>query len=363
MPPSTPEADQVRASARAAGMFRESEVGWVGRLARERLRIAAKHPRVEPFEGPDLARVARGERLIRGAARRAAVAGCLAATGASAGEVATLVTEGLGGTVAVPAALASVGLETIYLARLYIDLACDVAALYGVHFDPEDLGELVGLVEIAVGPGASGPAAAKSFLVRLLAPPDREVLGEFARGLARTASVGLVPVVGVPLSADRNHAQTRQLGERIHQYMQCRRAVRETLSRVLGDPSLDKALLLEGAWLLVTCDEVVTHEEVSLLAAVVRAIPVAQRPAADCLHFVGEGAWVFRMAFVPDATRRRVLGALLGVAALRGSTGEPERAFFARVGEALQERLDLRRIDAIRRDLNRGVVPPASDEP
>ena len=359
MASSTKEAEQLRASGRAAGAFQDPQVGWIGRLARERLRVAAKRPRVQPFEGPDDARRAEGERLIREAARRAAIAGGLAATGANAGGIITLVTEGIGGAIALPAAFASVGLETVYMVRLDIDLTCDLAVLYGVHFEPDDVGEIVSLLQIAIGPTAESPEAARSYLARFLAEPDKHVLTQFANSVTRTSAFGLVPVLGVPLSANLNNTETRRLGESIHRYMQQRRAVRETLSRVLADPALDKALLLEGAWLLAAADGRLTNDEIALLTALVRAIPLGQRPSADSLHYVAEGAWVFRMAFVADEERRRVLRALLAVAALRGPTEGPQRAFFERVGAALDEPIDLHRVDEDRRDVETGIVPPA----
>jgi hypothetical protein len=167
-----------------------------------------------------------------------------------------------------------------------------------------------------------------------------------------------VPFAGIPWSAYRGFSATRRLGERAHQYVRSRRAIRDTLQRVLEEASLDMELLLEGAWFLSSCDGVVTHDELLLISALARSIPAANRPSLEHLRFAGEGAWIMRLIFLDDARRAQTLRALETIAALRGPVGHAERSYLQRIGEALAEPIDLARIDRIREQV---VADPATD--
>jgi hypothetical protein len=254
----------------------------------------------------------------------------------------------------VPVAFASVTTETIHAAVAQVDLACDLAALYGVRFDVDDSGELATLFDIALRPGGSSSReAARSRLAAWLAPPDRALLSRLARHLVEDAVLGLVPLAGVPGSALSCYVTTKRLGRSVHDYVRKRRAVSETLSHVLEEPGLDKTLLLEGAWLLASCDDDVTHDELFVLAALARSIPSGQRPSTAWLRFVGEGVWVVRMTFADDEKRHQILGALQTVSALFGGVTDTEARFLGRVGDALGEPIDVKRIERTRARLSR----------
>src|SRR5262249_22661031 len=91
---------------------------------------------------PGLDAEARAEKHIERVAIKAAAAGAVASIGCSTGELLALVTEGLAAPIGVPAAMISMGLEAAYTALLQIDLACDLASIHGVPFDPDNMGEL-----------------------------------------------------------------------------------------------------------------------------------------------------------------------------------------------------------------------------
>jgi hypothetical protein len=313
---------------------------------------AARGARWIPGPTADLA--PKGKRQIRSAARRAAIAACLSSACAHLAELATILTEGPAGPlVAVPVAVASVAFDTVYLAIVQVDLACDLAGLYAVPFEVGDTGELATLLDVALVPARTSREAGRSRLLRSLAPPDKEVLRRLAHGLIESAAVGLVPLAGLPWSAARSYIGTRRVGTRVEQYARRRRTVRDMLGSLLADPRLDKARLLEGAWLLAACDDEVTHDELVLLSALVRSIPRDQRPPLACLRFVGEGIWVVRMMLLEPEERRRILAALQTIAALRGPMTENERAFLGRIAEAFGEPIDLARIARLHARLSR----------
>jgi hypothetical protein len=340
------ELEQLRACAHYIGALRPGKSAWLGRVLRERVRAGAARAAARTAGAPvDLAST--GRRMIRDAARHSAVVASLTSVCANLAELATLLTEGLAGPLGAVIALGSVAFDTVYLAVVQIDLACDLAVLYGVPFDVGDVGELVTLLDVALIPPTSSREAGRSRLLRWLAPHDREVLRRLARGLLENAAVGLVPLAGLPWGALRSYAGTRGVGVRIHRYVRRRRTIRDMLSNVLADPRLDKARLLEGAWLLAACDEEVTHDELALLSALVRSIPREQRPPVACLRFVGEGIWVVRMTLLEEEDRRRIVAALQTIAALRGPVTDNERAFLARVSEGLGEPIDVATVERL----------------
>jgi hypothetical protein len=341
------ELDQLRACARTIGALRPGKAAWLGRILRERVRAgAARAAQRTATASGDLTPT--GKRLIRQAARHSAVAASLSSLCAHLAELATLLTEGLAGPLSAVVVLASVGFDTVYLAVVQIDLACDLGALYGVPFEVADVGELATLLDVALLPPTSSREAGRSRLLRWFSPPDREVLRRLARGLLESAAVGLVPLAGLPWSAARSYLGTRRVGIRIHRYVRSRRTIRDMLSHVLADPRLDKARLLEGAWLLAACDEEVTQDELVLLSALVRSIPREQRPPLACLRFVGEGIWVVRMTLLDDDERARILAALQTIAALRGPITANERAFLGRIAEAFGVPIDVACIERLR---------------
>ena len=99
---------------------------------------------------PGLDAEARADKHIQRVAVKASAAGACASIGASAGELLSLLTEGLAAPIGVPAAMLSMGLEAAYTALLQVDLACDLASIYGVPFNPDDLGELATLFAVAL---------------------------------------------------------------------------------------------------------------------------------------------------------------------------------------------------------------------
>jgi hypothetical protein len=340
------ELEQLRACAHYVGALRPGKAAWLGRVLRERVRAGAARAaqRTATTRGN---LTPAGKRLIREAARHSAVAASLSSVCANLAELATLLTDGLAGPLGAVIVLGSVAFDTVYLAVVQIDLACDLAALYGVPFDVGDVGELATLLDVALIPPTSSREVGRSRLLRWFSPPDREVLRRLARGLLENAAVGLVPLAGLPWSATRSYLGTRRVGIHIHRYVRRRRTIREMLSNVLADPRLDKARLLEGAWLLAACDEEVTQDELVLLSALVRSIPREQRPPLACLRFVGEGIWVVRMTLLEEDERARILGALQIIAALRGPMTTSERAFLGRIAEAFGEPIDVARIERL----------------
>jgi hypothetical protein len=140
---------------------------------------------------------ARGEREIRRAAQKAAIASGLAAAGVTGGALAVWLTEGIAAPVGIPAALLAVVLDAAYTALLGIDLVCDLGALHGARFlpgDPEAVAAVFAdALHIDGGPGTLAPRVGRKLMARAFAR-DLVPVANLAAGAA--ASYRTILAVG-----------------------------------------------------------------------------------------------------------------------------------------------------------------------
>jgi uncharacterized protein (DUF697 family) len=314
---------------------------------------------------------ARVTRHIAGVARKASLAGALASVGASAGELLSLVTDGLAAPVGVPAAMLSMGLEAAYTALLQIDLACDLASIHGVAFDPEDAGEIATLFAVALaleppkndkrgGPEKGGrpregngaePSDGAGLEALLLELEEGESGTRIGRKLIEESVMrNIVPFVGIAVSARWNYAGTLLLGKKANRYIRYRRAIRRAFARVDCAAVADPMLLIEGAWLLSTSDGGPTHEEVmaiALLADVLGARSGGERIDTTRARIDDEDEWLARVSLAPAASHDAILETLSLVAATDRELQTGERRLLRRVGKALGRPVDFARIEQI----------------
>jgi hypothetical protein len=333
------ELEELRAAARHAGAATEHDAGWFGRLLRERLERKSNQVDWSAVY-PGLSADHRAERHIARACRKAALCGILSVGAANAIAATAAFTEGLTAVVGVPAALAALAVEPFASAVVQVDLTCDLSSIYGVPFELGDAGELAAVFDVAIrGPQHQKPV--RAYGKRLLAPNDTEILAQVGSQLAMGGLFGLVPVAGIPLVSAKAYQKTRRLGYSAREYVRDRLAVREVLGERLRNPNVEATLLLQGAWLLVTSDDLLTHDEAVLLSTLARAIPPGRRPRLERFDLIGEAAWVMQMALLDDARCDATFRALEGLAMPYAKWNTQERSFLRRVAEGLGRELEL----------------------
>ncbi len=321
---------------------------------------AAVHAATWEAAYPGLDAEARAERHITQVAFKASAAGALASAGASTGELLSLVTEGLGAPVGVPAAMLSMGLEATYTALLQIDLACDLASIHGVPFDPDDAGEIATLFAVALevemkakaketGPvGGPEKTEAEGLTARLLDLEESEVATRIGRKLIEDSVMkNVVPFVGVAISARWNYVATRLLGAKANRYLRYRGAIRRAFARVACGPSVDPMLLIEGAWLIATSDGEPTHEEVMAIALLAEALGRGEKLDVSAARMDDEDEWLDRLARTPAESHASILDTLYLVAATDRELQSAERRILRRVGKALGRAIDYERVEQI----------------
>jgi hypothetical protein len=321
---------------------------------------------------PGLHAEERSHKQIRAVARRAAATGVAAAVGASTGELLSLVTEGLATPVGVPAAMLSMALEAGYTALLQIDLACDLASIYGVPFDPDDVGEVATLFGLALEIDMKKPKAetregdddgdnAKGLTAKLLELEEGEVATRIGRKLLEDSVMkNIVPVAGIAIAARWNYVATKKLGATVKKYVRYRAALKHALRKLKLGSVADPAVLVEGAWLLATVDGEAGHEETMAIAAIMDALPEAQREKLQLDKTLGddEEEWFEALARAPREMHDPLLDVLYLVAATDKELEASERRFLKRVGKALGRTIACERIEQICGHLARGEDLP-----
>lgn len=311
----------------------------------------------------------RAHREIVKVARKASAAGALASVGASTGELLSLVTDGLGAPVGVPAAMLSMGLEAAYTALLQIDLACDLASIYGVPFDADDVGEVATLFGLALEVDikekkkeeAEHGEAETGLTAKLIELEDGEIASRIGKKLIEEAVMrNIVPVLNVAISARWNFVATSKLGRTVRKYVRYRKALTQSCSKLRLDAVTDPSVLVEGAWLLATVDGDAGHEEVMALAFIMDQLTPEQRKAIELDKTLGddEEEWFDALEKVPHEMHDPLLDTLYMIAATDKDLQASERRFLRRVGRALKRDIDFERIKQICEHLSEGEDLP-----
>jgi hypothetical protein len=367
------EIAKLRDAAKQMGVRGLRDGTWFRRIVAEHVK---KHAlTVTPahwdalYPGVDVEERARRE--IARAARRAAATGALASVGTSTGELLSLFTEGLAAPIGLPATIASMALEAAYTALVQIDLACDLGSIYGVPFDPEDVGEVATLFGLALGvdvdrkppPDEVGgdEDAPKGLTAKLIELEDGDIATRIGRKMLEDSAMkNIVPVVGVAISARWNYVATRRLAATVKRYVRYRAALRCAIAKLKLASVTEPAVLVGGAWLLATVDGAAAHEETMAVAAIVDLLPEQQQKEMLLDRALGtdEEEWFDDLARVPREMQGALLDVLYLVAATDKELEESERRFLRRVGKALSVDIEFDRIDQICRHLARGDALP-----
>jgi len=317
---------------------------------------------------PRMSAEERARARIRRMLTRATVAGVAAAAGASTAEVLSIVGKGVAAFGAIPLGLLTVGAEMVYTTAIEIDLAFDLASIYGVPFARDDVGEISTLLALALGvdlveeptrhdkPVAPG----ETKMWRVMRQMQREDFAQrVGRGVVRQAVLrNAVPLVGIIISAAWNQIVLRRFAEQVHTAVRQRVAITRACKDMhLGEPHTAR-IILDGAWLLATADGDVGHHESLVLATLIDSLPLPQRMPADEASFSDdEEQWFTRIGALDDKARNVLLDVLSLVASADGTLNTPERRFLRRTARALGRELDLIELERSMEQLRRGEAP------
>jgi tellurite resistance protein len=225
------------------------------------------------------------EQRIKMAARYAAIGGGLSASAYTAAVAATIGSLGGASPATVPAAVATVMVDVVYITRLQLRLAYDIAVLYQVPIDTSDPDDLWKLIRVAVT--IKGGEVAREGVVKVVPILMRPLIKRFyskgvlaaGRALPVVGKVLLqrnvikigIPVVGVPLAALVNRYTTQIAGRHARAIFRNEARIIE-LAGNLSEGSRHPRLLLWVSWLVINADGLITDDEALLFRHLVKLV-------------------------------------------------------------------------------------------
>jgi hypothetical protein len=259
--------------------------------------------------------------------------------------------------------------EAAYTARLQLELACDLASIYGAPFDPEDLGDLATLFSLAFevdlhqpkkeAENAEETAADAGLTAKLMSLEDGELAKRIGRKLLEESFMrNIVPIVGVAISARWNYVATRRFAAHAKRYARYRRALRHACETLNIAECEDPRLIIQGAWLLATVDGDAGHEELLALGLILDHAKIHEEELHLDEMGDDEEVWFDQLSRAPVHLHAPLLDVLYLVAATDRELAAPERRFLKRVGKAIGREIDFDRLTQFASHLGEGDELP-----
>ncbi len=368
---------KIGTAAREIAHGKDGSSSWVQRFIYAEIaqRARTRTPAYWDELFPAMSAEERAEARIRRMLLRATIAGAAGATGASAAELLSLATDGAVAPLAIPLGVLSVGAELLYTMALQIDLAFDLASIYGVPFEGDDVGEISTLLAMPRGvelvqeptrhdkPDANGEGETKPWRVIRQMQRSDFAMDVGRRLLQETVLRDALPVAGIVISAVWNQISLRRFARAVDTSMRYRRALARACAEIqLGDAGSARTIL-DGAWLLATARGPIGHEEALALSLLIDSLPVPERIAVHEASFRDdELAWLAELPQLDAATQEALLKVLQVIAIADGQLGTPERRFLKRVEAALGRSIDFAQIERQAQALREGGPPELRQE-
>jgi hypothetical protein len=344
MTPATEALHRIEASHPLLKALRARELRtghWFHQLLVNRLRAYAEgHPVAQAVETHP---AVLADKIIGKASAQAALLGTGAAAITTSAEMWTAETQGMAGLLAVPAAGAAMLGDLVVRAHVTVKMSCEVAALFGVRFDPDDPSDLALLYAVALQAVAhpeNSDARGHELLSRLVPLHSEEVSSAIGSMIgAETLARNVVPVLSLATSAITSYRVMRRIGEASLRYARARRALEDAFAKVERAAAGARDSLIEGVWFVLTSDGRLDEHEAAILAHLVRCRPAdVQGQLLDRMRY-DEADCLGRLDRIPKPARSAFLRALETAAALDVEITPPERELLASAARRLGEQL------------------------
>lgn len=274
------------------------------------------------------------------AARYAAIEGGLSASAYTGTIALTLGSAGGASPLTVPAAVATVMVDIVYITQLQLRLAYDIAALYRVPLDMDDPEDLWKLIRVAFT--IKGGELAREGAVKFIPAAVRPLLKRYFSGPVLNAAKGLpfvgkfllqrnvikigIPLVGIPVAVVLNKWTTAIAGKHARKVFRNEAQVIETAERLL-DESRHPQTMLWVAWLVVQADGRISDDEALLLRHLTRLVFERHEIADEQLAYVidVEQEEVWARIDTEEDDLGDLIDASVSVAEIDGETNAKER--------------------------------------
>lgn len=304
---------------------------------------------------------------IQLAARYAAIEGGLSAAAYTGVVAATIGTGGAASPLTLPAAGTSFVLDLAYTTQLQLRLAWDIAVLYGVPLDLDDVEDQWKLIRIAfvIQAGEAGRVAVGKGVPMFLRPLVKKIFSGGTLAAAKSLPVigkhllqrnivkFSIPVVGVPLSAGVNYWSTRVAGAHARKQFRVEGRIVEAARR-MTDRTAHPDVLLWVLWMTAKADTLMHENERALLRHVAlnvsdlgtEAVALAELERTIALD--RDQVWL--MLATADGDLTAVYEAAVVASAVDGKTNVNELRLLKRLAEECGSIYDERAIRELAKD-------------
>lgn len=368
------ELDELEAQASATNVADLKSGAWFAKLLRMAMETYAREVSAEFFfrKYPGLPADAIAERRIQLAQRYAMIEGGLSASAYTGAVAATIGTAGGASPLTIPGAVVTFTVDLLYVTRLQLRLAYDLAVLYGTPVDINDPEDLYDLIRVAFGIKAG--EALRGALPRIAPEAVREGVKAVVKGPVLAALQALpvvgqyllqrnivkfaVPLVGIPVSMKLNHYMTGRVGRQAREIYRDKAAIQEAVQRLEGHLDAEASLLLRVVWFVVNADQQVEAEEAWLLKSLVAHLAGHEgttRAIADFQAMVNlkEGALFRELDGLNAATAAEIFEFACVAAIVDRNLAEPEVTALQKLAKALHQEFDA---GALRKLAKHGVA-------
>ena len=329
--------------------------GWFARLLAFYLRHReatrdARHARHAKAKARNETAVERANAAITKACVQSAFSGGAVGMASTGATLVTASTEGVGGLVALPIAALAITSEMALRTWCHIDLICELADVYGVHFDPDDPDDLWRLCALAFDAHeeeASETDPGKKIVGELTHVEPEEVGEKIGHKLlGESVMRSIVPFIGIAASAITNYKLTKRLGDTTRRYMRYQRAMHDALDEAIAKCQTHLPLLVEGMWFVFVADGQLSPEETGCLATFLKRFDKTTRELVMSRLIEDEYDWLERLTRdVSPAMRPLFFHALEVAAAVDKNVGLPERRLLRSAARRLGLTFDAKHVD------------------
>lgn len=288
--------EEAKSFAQSLSWEQIKDGAWFSRLLAQGLEGYANQVNAEYFRQkyPGLSTDMIVERQIDLAQKYAALSGGVTASAYSAAVVGNFASFGLGSGVAVPAALTSFAADVFFTTKIQLQLAYDMAILYGVPINLKDPDDVFNLIRVAFGikagevfqqaAGKLSPEATKYAIKQTIKGATLEslkalpVVGRYL--LQRNLIKFAVPVAGIAVAAGMNWFTTKGIGHVARATFRDRAAIRESALEMADLVELEPVLFMRTVRLVIEADGKRQANEAHFLADLVRAVVGESEPPA-----------------------------------------------------------------------------------
>ncbi|MBK8409233.1 MAG: hypothetical protein IPL19_14760 [Sandaracinaceae bacterium] len=368
------ELEDLKEHAKATSKADLESGAWFPRLLRMALETYSREVNAEFFfrKYPGLPADAIAERRIHLAQRYAMIEGGLTATAYTAAIAATIGSGGGASPLTLPGALLTFTIDLMYVTRLQLRLAYDLATLYGTPVDINDPEDLYDVIRVAFGIKAGealrgalprmAPEAARQGVKAVIKGPvlaalqALPVVGQYL--LQRNIVKFAVPVIGIPLSMKLNHYMTGRVGKLARTIYRDKAAIQEMVHRLPDHVDAEASLLLRAVWFVVNADQRVEAEEAWMLKSLVAHLAGHDGTAAAIADFramvnLKEDALFREMDGLDPSTAAVIFDFACTAAIVDRNLADSETAALQKLADALHQEFDTA---ALRKRAKHGVV-------